>query len=76
MPTIARCAGGVFAEDNGGTVDEQSPVSPNPRTQKILDAEKATLEGKGVVLRLAGASSHMPSFGLCGLRLIEQGSER
>lgn len=46
--------GGVFAEDNGGRVDEASEVSANPRTQKILDAEKATLEGGGVVLRLAG----------------------
>lgn len=51
---VFTSSGGVFAEDNGGTVDESSPVTSNPRMTKILDAEQAVVAAGGLVLRLAG----------------------
>jgi len=46
--------GGVFSEDGGGVVNESSQVTTSPRTEKLLKAEKATLEEGGIVIRLAG----------------------
>jgi hypothetical protein len=52
--------GGVYAEDQGGRVDEYSVVSDDPRMSKILGAEAATVEGKGIAVRLAGESVYTP----------------
>ncbi len=51
---VFTSSGGVFAEDNGGTVDEAAPVTKNPRMAKILAAEQAVVQAGGTVLRLAG----------------------
>jgi hypothetical protein len=51
---VFTSSGGVFAEDDGGKVDESSTVTSNPRMSKILDAEQAVLKSGGLVIRLAG----------------------
>mmetsp|Transcript_20612 Transcript_20612/g.45119 ORF Transcript_20612/g.45119 Transcript_20612/m.45119 type:complete len:344 (-) Transcript_20612:27-1058(-) len=45
---------GVYAEDDGGDVTEESPLSASPRIQGIVEAEKLVLAAGGTVLRLAG----------------------
>lgn len=45
----------VFAEDDGGDVDEGSAVLSTPRAQALLDAESAVrARAGGIALRLAG----------------------
>lgn len=51
---VFTSSGGVFAEDNGGTVDETAPLSTNPRMNKILEAERVVAAAGGTVMRLAG----------------------
>lgn len=51
---VFTSSGGVYAEDEGGTVNESAALSPNPRMSKILAAEEAVIAGGGTVLRLAG----------------------
>ncbi|GAB5030798.1 rossmann-fold nad binding domain-containing protein [Nannochloropsis oceanica] len=51
---VFTSSGGVFAEDNGGTVDETAPLSTNPRMSKILEAERVVAAAGGTVMRLAG----------------------
>jgi len=51
---VFTSSGGVFAEDNGGIVDETAPLSTNPRMSKILEAERVVAAAGGTVMRLAG----------------------
>jgi len=52
---VFTSSAGVYAEDDGGVVDEASPVQRgNPRVDRILDAEAACLAAGGSVVRLAG----------------------
>lgn len=51
---VFTSSGGVYAEDDGKAVDEQSPVSDSARAQKLLECERAVLEEGGTVVRLAG----------------------
>lgn len=59
---LQRCTGtfvftssaSVFAEDNGGDVDEASPLTERPGAQRLLSAERPVLEAGGTVLRYAG----------------------
>uniref|UniRef100_A0A7S4T1C5 NAD(P)-binding domain-containing protein n=1 Tax=Alexandrium monilatum TaxID=311494 RepID=A0A7S4T1C5_9DINO len=44
----------VFAEDSGGEVVEESPLSDRPGPQRLLSAERPVLDAGGTVLRLAG----------------------
>lgn len=47
-------SGGVLAENEGGVVNEESEIKHSPYNDKILEAEKRTLENQGCVLRLGG----------------------
>jgi len=51
---VFTSSGGIFAEQDGGVVDETSALSSAPRSQKLVDCEKAVTDGGGTVLRLAG----------------------
>jgi hypothetical protein len=51
---VFTSSGGVFAEDNGGVVTEESAVSDTERARKLITAEKAVLAEGGSVVRLAG----------------------
>ena len=47
-------SGGVYAENEGGTIDETSEVSRTERSGKLLDAEQVALGAGGTVIRLGG----------------------
>jgi nucleoside-diphosphate-sugar epimerase len=51
---VFTSSAGVYAEDGGGTVTEDSPTADTPRAQKLLSAERAVLQAGGCVVRLAG----------------------
>lgn len=51
---VFTSSAGVYAEDDGGTVTESSPVGDSPRSAKLLSAEKVVLDAGGTVVRLAG----------------------
>jgi len=51
---VMTSSGGVYAEENGGVVDEQGQTSEGPRQQAILAAEQVILDAGGAVVRLAG----------------------
>ena len=44
----------VYAEDQGGVVTENSPLTNTPRTAPLLAAELKVLQAGGTVVRLAG----------------------
>ncbi len=48
-------SGGVFAENNGGSVNEKSEVTTTERSKNMLaaEAEALSLDG-GIVLRFGG----------------------
>jgi len=54
---VFTSSGGIYAEQDGGVVDESSLVADGPRAKKLVDCEKLVLEGGGTVLRLAGLYS-------------------
>ena len=54
---VFTSSGGVYAEEDGGVVTEDSATSETPRAQKLLAAERAAREAGGTVLRLAGLYS-------------------
>lgn len=51
---VFTSSGSVYAENGGGTVNEEAAVARTPRTGKIIDAEAVVLSGDGCVLRLGG----------------------
>eukprot|EP00667_Euglena_gracilis_P008244 EG_transcript_8357 len=52
---VFTSSAGVYAEDNGGIITEDSPLQRGvPRIERILAAEQACLGAGGVVVRLAG----------------------
>eukprot|EP00095_Tigriopus_kingsejongensis_P009169 maker-scaffold145_size311916-snap-gene-0.15 protein:Tk09169 transcript:maker-scaffold145_size311916-snap-gene-0.15-mRNA-1 annotation:"hypothetical protein GUITHDRAFT_64569" len=51
---VFTSSGGVFLENQGGTVAEDSEVKHSAYNDKILDAEKASLDQGGAVVRLGG----------------------
>jgi len=51
---VFTSSAGVFAEEDGGVVTEDSAVSDTPRAAKLLAAERLVTEAGGCVVRLAG----------------------
>ena len=51
---VFTSSGGVYAEEDGQVVNEESVVSDGPRAQKLLSCEKLVLDKGGSVVRLAG----------------------
>jgi nucleoside-diphosphate-sugar epimerase len=52
---VFTSSAGVYTEDQGGVVTEDSPVAEGTaRTAKLLDAERAVARAGGTVVRLAG----------------------
>ena len=51
---VFTSSAGVYAEQDGGTVVESSPVGSGPRSERLLAAEAAVLAAGGCVVRLAG----------------------
>jgi hypothetical protein len=51
---VFTSSGGVYAENDGGTVREDSETADTPRSARLLQAERHVLEKGGTVLRLAG----------------------
>ena len=51
---VFTSAGSVYAENEGGEVDESSEVTRTERSGKLLDGEEAVLRAGGSVLRLGG----------------------
>jgi len=51
---VFTSSGGVYAENESGTIDEKSEVLRTERSGKLLDAEQASLEAGGTVVRLGG----------------------
>ena len=54
---VFTSSGGIYGQGDGETVTETSPTADpttNPRTAKLVGAEKACTDGGGCVLRLAG----------------------
>ena len=51
---VFTSSGGVYAENEGGRIDETSEVSRTERSGKLLDAEQAALGAGGAVIRLGG----------------------
>jgi len=54
---VFTSSGGVFAENSGQIVNEESALNRTERNGKIIDAEKIVLEKGGCVLRLGGLYS-------------------
>lgn len=55
IPFVYISSTSVYAENGGGWVDEDSPVAAgDARTLAMVEAERACLEARGVVLRCAG----------------------
>uniref|UniRef100_A0A7S1N238 NAD(P)-binding domain-containing protein n=1 Tax=Eutreptiella gymnastica TaxID=73025 RepID=A0A7S1N238_9EUGL len=52
---VFTSSAGVYSEDSGGVVNEESPVNDQvPRIAKMVSTEKECLKAGGTVLRLAG----------------------
>lgn len=51
---VFTSSGGVYKENEGGTIDETSEVARTERSGKLLDAEQAALGAGGAVIRLGG----------------------
>ena len=51
---VFTSAGSVYAENSGGTVDENSETVRSERSGKLLDGEKNVLSDGGCVIRLGG----------------------
>ncbi|TRY68641.1 hypothetical protein TCAL_08889 [Tigriopus californicus] len=51
---VFTSSGGVLAENGGGVVNEASEIKHSPYNDKILEAEKHTLDNEGCVIRLGG----------------------
>ena len=52
---VFTSSAGVYAEDAGGVVTEESPVDEeSPRAARLLEAEEAVIAAGGTVVRLAG----------------------
>ena len=51
---VFTSSAGVYAEQDGGVVNEDSPVGSGPRSERLLAAENAVLAAGGSVVRLAG----------------------
>lgn len=51
---VFTSSAGVYAEQDGGTVTETSPVGSGPRSERLLAAEEAVRSAGGCVVRLAG----------------------
>ncbi len=51
---VFSSSAGVFAEQHGGVVTEESKTSDSARTQQILDVENVFTSSNGISLRLAG----------------------
>ena len=51
---VFTSAGSVYAENEGGEVDESSEVTRTERSGKLLDGEDPVLRAGGSVLRLGG----------------------
>jgi nucleoside-diphosphate-sugar epimerase len=71
----------VYDQQNGETVDEESPTRPQRETAKVLlEAESLALEAGGIVARLAGIYGPGRSMFLrkfaAGSALLEAGGER
>ena len=54
---VFTSSGSVYSEDDGGVVDESSPLTSAPRAARLLSAEEKTLSAGGSVVRLAGLYS-------------------
>ncbi|CAM9174545.1 unnamed protein product [Discosporangium mesarthrocarpum] len=54
---VFTSSSGIYAENDGGTVTEQSPLSDSPRAAKLRGAELACTQAGGCVVRLAGLFS-------------------
>ncbi len=71
----------VYDQQNGETVDEESPTVPQRDTAKVLlEAESLALEARGIVARLAGIYGPGRSMFLrkfaAGSAVLEAGGER
>lgn len=51
---VFTSSAGVYAEQNGGVVTEESPAAETIRAERLLAAERLVAECGGTVLRLAG----------------------
>ena len=51
---VFTSSAGVYAEQNGGVVTEESPAAETLRAERLLAAERLVAECGGTVLRLAG----------------------
>ena len=51
---VFTSAGSVYAENEGGEVDESSEVAWGERSGKLLDGEETVFDAGGSVLRLGG----------------------
>ncbi|CAM9487033.1 unnamed protein product [Choristocarpus tenellus] len=54
---VFTSSSGIYAETNGGTVDEESPIADSPRAAKLRAAETTCVDAGGSVVRLAGLYS-------------------
>jgi len=54
IPFVYVSSTSVYAENEGGWVDEDSPVATDPRSAAMTQAERACLCARGTVLRCAG----------------------
>lgn len=55
VPYVYIASTSVYAEDGGGSVNEESPLATNdPRSVAMVEAERACLHAGGSVLRCAG----------------------
>ena len=60
---VFTSAGSVYAENEGGEVDETSEVARTERSGKLLDGEEAVIRAGGSVLRLGGLYTETRSVG-------------
>ena len=60
---VFTSAGSVYAENEGGEVDESSEVVRSERSGKLLDGEETVTEAGGSVLRLGGLYTETRSVG-------------
>ena len=60
---VFTSAGSVYAENEGGEVDESSEVTRTERSGKLLDGEEAVIRAGGSVIRLGGLYTETRSVG-------------
>ena len=60
---VFTSAGSVYAENEGGEVDESSEVTRTERSGKLLDGEEAVIQAGGSVIRLGGLYTETRSVG-------------